>query len=203
MENYEQVLKMPVKELTEKLEKKEIEPNLLSGNLRLKCIIFYTSRGYTPTEIADILQMSDRHIRRQLLKWRNENEVDIDTDWLSRIILDVLNHYKMDRAFLLKQSYDENAPLAERSQARYLAWRVSREALQTIHAVGGFNDIDIFTLVDSLKTKYDKNHKPNNVPVTKEFILNILKENLKEEIKRKKEVDEILKKISDCLKDKV
>jgi hypothetical protein len=108
----------------------------LSKDMKLRCVAYFNDRGLSAQEIGALLKMSDRNVRRMIADLNKKYAEEIDSNWVVERFGEFYNSFRMQYKRALRMSYAEGASFNEKQQSLYLAWRIQREFLQTLHSVG-------------------------------------------------------------------
>ena len=129
-------MQQPFQKIIKGLEEGKINPNQLTEEFRQRCIAYFDDQGLTAQEIGDIFVMSDRNVRRLLAKVNRGYAETIGKDWITERFGEFYNSFRMQYKRALRLSNDPEATVSEKQQGTYLAWRIQREFIQTLHAIG-------------------------------------------------------------------
>lgn len=111
-------------------------PILLNETARLQCIQYMLCKSIKKEEIAKLMKMSPRHLRRKVSVLNKQFTFELGKDWLKRAMVGLFQSYMDDDIFFLKKSQDNGATITEQLQARYLRSRMRKEHFGLLMAMG-------------------------------------------------------------------
>jgi len=128
--------KMSIFELVKQLEKKMITPESLSKNVLRKCADIYKGRGYSNTQIAEILEVDEKTVQRYIKQQREENSLTIGQDFQKNIVGEIIRNWKTQYQRLLKLSYSDDLVPNEIMKAIYFAHQVEKDGVELLERLG-------------------------------------------------------------------
>lgn len=122
--------------LIQKLKAGLLDPKILPKEHRQQCVEIFIGEGYTISTIAHILKRSDKTIQRDLKEIKERNSITPNIDLARQIIGEVIFNAKSHHSYLVRLSRLQEASVAEKAQAIFLAWRVQKEFVERLQTLG-------------------------------------------------------------------
>lgn len=135
MENFSEG-ESPVLSLIRKIQSGAVDPKLLPKEQRTSCVEVLFYEGYSVPEIAEILQKSEKTIRRDLDDVREKNAVKPDMKLAYQFIGEMVQIARSRQGRLERLSKSKDAAVSEKIQAEYLSWRVCKELIEKLQSLG-------------------------------------------------------------------
>ncbi len=127
---------LPVLAVIQQIQAGQLSPRTLDRGTRQSCVEVLTAEGYAQSGIAQILQCSDRTIRRDLQDIRDRNGFLPSADLAMALVGELVTRAEHQEAMLTRLARDNSASVSERAQAAYLAWRVRSDLTQRLQSLG-------------------------------------------------------------------
>lgn len=127
---------LPVLALIQQIQAGQLSPKTLDQGTRQSCVEVLVGEGYTQPGIAQILQCSDRTIRRDLQDLRDRNGLLPNADLAVALVGEFVARAEHHEAALIRLARNGGASVGERIQAVYCAWRVLNESTQRLQSLG-------------------------------------------------------------------
>ncbi len=123
-------------ELAKQLENKTINPTgQRKGDLK-KCADLFKSRGYSNTDIAEILDVDEKTVQRYIKDQREENALAISSNFQKQIVGEIVRDWHKQYYRLLRLSYSEGMTANEVMKAIYLAHQVEKDGIELLERLG-------------------------------------------------------------------
>jgi transposase len=155
-----------ISELAKQLENKTINPaGQRKGDLK-KCADLFKSRGYSNTDIAEILDVDEKTVQRYIKDQREENALAISSNFQKQIIGEVVRDWHKQYYRLLRLSYSEGITANEVMKAIYLAHQVEKDGVELLERLGylsksvGIDDIKAELAIEEKRKEAEKQLKP-------------------------------------------
>lgn len=113
-----------------------ISPKSLDKETRMQCVETLMSEGYSVPQIAQVLDRSEKTIRRDIVLVREQNSINPNVDLAKRLIGDLMMKAETHSSFLMRLARSREGSVGERVQAEYLAWKVTDEAMKLLQSMG-------------------------------------------------------------------
>lgn len=127
---------VPILSLLQDIQTGRCNPRTISKEIRLQCVEFLLGQGYSDSDVAQILQVSEKTIYRDLQKIRKRNAVSPDPQLAKEIVGEFIRKANMHHARLMKIASNKDISPGERKQAEFMAWRVEIEKMETLQTLG-------------------------------------------------------------------
>jgi len=113
-----------------------LNPKGLSDVERQECVELLSSEGYTQQQIAEVLCISDRTVRRDLTLIEERNALSPDLKLAKRIIGNMFQKATAHHKYLVRLARSSGASVSEKAQSEFLAWRVLKEMVEKMQSLG-------------------------------------------------------------------
>lgn len=113
-----------------------VDPKSLGEDARRDCVEELTAEGYSTAEIADILGVTDRTVRRDRERIRAANAVERDPDLEKQFVGDLVRQAEIAISHIRRAARGNDARPADRIAAGRDCWRITRELAETLQALG-------------------------------------------------------------------
>lgn len=123
-----------------KIKDNLLDPKVLSKQARLLCVEYLVMEGLQQAAIAHFLKVSDRTVRRDVEEVRKEYGMGKNAVLTQDVLSEFLFNAKMHHSQLVKIARTATVPAAERVKAENLAWRISKDVLQELYHMGGYEE---------------------------------------------------------------
>ena len=131
----------------------------LDEETRLECVHTLRLEECTTAQIANILKMSDRTIRRDIIKTKKRNPIIVDEDFEKELLGEMEQKVLSHCSFFSRLSTNKDFPLSDRIQARKNAWEVLLGWAKFLQSVGHISqrqysvDADVYHHLESFAEK--------------------------------------------------
>ena len=126
----------PVLALIQQIKEGRLQPKTLSVDDRRRCVEVLRAEGYSQAEIAQILQVSERTIHRDIQQIRETHALAPDPTFPERMIGELCQQAEVSIARLRRIAREKNTSAMERAMAESFAWKVCRELFEKLQSVG-------------------------------------------------------------------
>ena len=126
----------PVLALIHQIKEGRLQPKTLSAEDRRRCVEVLRGEGYGHAEIAQILQVSERTIHRDIQQIRETHALAPDPTFPERMIGELCQQAEVSIARLRRIAREKNTSAMERAMAESFAWKVCREFFEKLQSVG-------------------------------------------------------------------
>lgn len=176
---------IPVYDLLQRIKNNLLDPRSLSKSTRQACVETLILEGCNHSLIASLLKKSDRTIRRDIREIRKRNSIKASPELTSELLGEFIANAHHSYVYLKQTARNSNVSLGEKAQVEFLAWRVLREMIQTLHVVGLLDRCSNYPPVDSVRDKKDKpsvSEREKEIEMTYRHMSPIEREKLSEKI---------------------
>ena len=121
--------------ILQKIKDGEIDPKMLSAELRKEFVEILKDEGYTTSQMAQIFGVTDRQIRRDVEWVKKKNALTPSVEFAKEMIGDMVKKAMVHHDYLVRLSNNQDIPAADKIGARVSAWRIIEglaEKLQTL-----------------------------------------------------------------------
>ncbi len=126
----------PVLSLLQQIQSGQIDPRDLSKEVRQQVVEALILEGSSVPQIAQILQVSDKTIRRDVAAIKERNALSPSLDLAKKLIGDLTMKAETHRSYLMRLARSQGASVSERSIAEFYAWKVSKELIEKLQLLG-------------------------------------------------------------------
>jgi predicted ArsR family transcriptional regulator len=113
-----------------------LNPKSLSDLERQECVELLSSEGYTQAQIGEVLKITDRTVRRDLVAIEERNALSPDLGLAKRIIGSMFQKAVAHHRYLVRLARTQGASVSDKSQSEFLAWRVLKEMVEKMQSLG-------------------------------------------------------------------
>ncbi len=114
----------------------KLNPKSLSETERQECVEVLSGEGYTQAQVGEVLKITDRTVRRDLVAIEERNALSPDLGLAKRIIGNMFQKAIGHHRYLVRLARTSSASVSEKSQAEFLAWRVLKEMVEKMQSLG-------------------------------------------------------------------
>lgn len=126
----------PILTLIQQMKDGSVKPSTLNKEQRQQCVEALLLEGYSVSQIAQIVDRSEKTIKRDLADLRTRNAVVPSPELVKQLIGDLLMKAAAHQARLMRLARATEGAVSERAQAEYLAWRVAKETIELLQSLG-------------------------------------------------------------------
>lgn len=127
---------LPVRTLLQQIQAKVVPPASLDAETRQDVVELLSAEGYPQSAIAQILERSDRTIRRDLRAIRERNALSPSPELARELVGQLVAAAERHAAALTRLAREPNTSVSERAQCEYLAWKVCNDYFQRLQSAG-------------------------------------------------------------------
>jgi len=132
MENNER----PILTVIQDIKSGSISAKALDKETRMQCVETLMCEGYPVPQIAQVLDRSEKTIRRDIVLVRERNSINPNVDLAKRLIGDLIMKAETHSSFLMRLARSREGSVGERVQAEYLAWKTTDELMKLLQSMG-------------------------------------------------------------------
>ncbi len=114
----------------------EIDPTSLSGSERRACVEHVHAEGASASDIATLLGVSVRTIRRDIALMREEHAAAMDEKFVPRMVGMLLQEAEIAQMRLRRLGRDKDSSPGDRIEAAKASWGVTRDLIQSLQGLG-------------------------------------------------------------------
>ena len=126
----------PILSLLQNIQSGAIDPRDIKQDLRQQIVEVLLLEGTMVPQIAQILKVSDKTIRRDIADIKERNALTPSLELAKQIIGDMKMKAEAHRSHLMRLARTQDATVSEKSLAEFYAWKVSKELVEKLQSVG-------------------------------------------------------------------
>lgn len=132
MENIEK----PILSIIQDIKSGLINPQSLDQDIRRQIVEALLFEGYGISQIAQILNKSEKTIRRDVLQIRERNSLNPSPELAKQLIGELHLKSEIHWSSLMRIARSQEGSVGDRIQANYLAWKVVEEKNKLLQTLG-------------------------------------------------------------------
>lgn len=122
--------------LLQKVKAGELDPRNLSAESRQACVEHMGVEGYSTAEMAQVLRVTERTIRRDRQAIRKAHAVEPGDEFVKETVGALAAHGEMAIDRIRRQARSRELSPMERVHAERLAWRIRDECVERLQKLG-------------------------------------------------------------------
>jgi len=123
--------------LIKKIQSGQLNSGLLTKEQRQQCVeVLFLEGATSQSSLAELFQVTDKTIRRDLADIRAKNELHTSPEFVSQISGEFVIRARIHSTHLMKLARESKASVGERAQAEYYASMVYRDMISTLQSLG-------------------------------------------------------------------
>lgn len=126
----------PILSLIQQINSGEVNPKDLSPELRQQVVEVLTLEGYSVPQVAQIVQVSEKTVRRDLNVIKERNGLSPSVELTRRLVGDLVMKAEAHRSYLMRMARSREGSMAERSLTEFYAWKVQEALIQRLQLLG-------------------------------------------------------------------
>lgn len=126
----------PVLSIIQEVKAGSLNPKTLFREERQRCVEVLTAEGLTESAIAQVFELSDRTIRRDLADIRQKNSLSPNIDFAKQFVGDLFTKAKNHHGYLMRLARSATATVGEKVGAELAAWKVLKEVIEKLQTLG-------------------------------------------------------------------
>lgn len=126
----------PILTLIQQMKDGSVHPNAITKEQRLGCVEVLASEGYSVPAIAQIVQRSEKTIKRDLVEVYAKNCASASPTLAKQLIGRMLTRVEAHQARLMRLARGNEGAVSERAQAEYMAWQVEKDKILLLQSLG-------------------------------------------------------------------
>jgi len=127
---------IPILSLLQQIQSEAIDPRDINKDVRQQIVEALTCEGSSIPQIAQILKVSDKTIRRDLSDIKDRNAFSPSIEIAKRLIGDMKMKAEAHRSYLMRLARAQAASMSEKSLAEYYAWKVTKGLIEKLQSLG-------------------------------------------------------------------
>ena len=126
----------PLLSLIQEIKSGSTDPKVLPVELRQQIVETLMIEGYVVSQIAQLLNRSEKTIQRDLSQVRSKNSLKPSVDLAKQMIGELVVKARTHNAYLMRLARSKGGSISDKAQAEYSAWRVSKELVEKLQTLG-------------------------------------------------------------------
>lgn len=131
-----QKLDKPILDVIQQIKEGKLDPKTLDKEERQCCLVAMLSEGFSTSTLAQILQVSDKTIRRDFKDIRLFNSFTPNVDFIKETAGELITYARMHRDHLMRLARSKEASVMEKAQAEMYAAQVFSSAVTKLQSIG-------------------------------------------------------------------
>lgn len=133
------VTKMTIPEIAKYMESHPFNLELLGEQKLLQCVMYYKNRCYTDAMIGEIINKSERQIRRYTKKIREQSSMQITEDFQKDLLSELLDNWRIQISYFIRLANKDDVPSIDRMRALYYSHQIQKDIIDTLGKYGYFS----------------------------------------------------------------
>ncbi len=126
----------PILTLIQQINSGEVNPKDLRPEVRQQVVEVLMLEGYSEPQLAQILQVCDRTIKRDIKVICDHNGLSPDSELIKKSVGNFVMKSEVHRSFLMRIARSREGTVGERSLAEFYAWKVETDKIKTLQTLG-------------------------------------------------------------------
>jgi transposase len=123
-------------ELLQEINSGMTDPKSLDKQARQSCLETLRLEGYTASQAASVLRVSEKTILRDLKQIRERNSLTPNIEFAKELTGQFFQWALSHHDYLTRLARSKDGHLSEKAQCEYAAWKVLRETIETLQMLG-------------------------------------------------------------------
>jgi len=126
----------PILTLIQQINSGQVNPKDLRPEIRQQVVEVLMLEGYSDPQLAQILQVCDKTIKRDLERIYSRNGLSPDAELIKRLVGSFVMKAEAHRSFLMRIARSREGTVGERSLAEFYAWKIETDKIKTLQTLG-------------------------------------------------------------------
>jgi len=126
----------PAVTLIQRLKDGSVHPSTLTKEQRLACVEIMYGEGYSFSQIAQLVERSEKTIKRDLADIAAKNALNPSAELARQIVGRIMLRSEAHKSRLMRLARGSEGSVGERVQAEYLAWQVEKDTTVLLQTLG-------------------------------------------------------------------
>lgn len=132
----EENLDKPALNLIQGIRDGSIDPSTLTKDQRLQCVETLYTEGYSPSQMAQLLERSEKTIRRDLMDVHKKNSLNPSPEFARQLIGKFLMKSEAHQMRLMRLARSSDGPAGVKVEAEVAAFQVLLKSMQLLQSLG-------------------------------------------------------------------
>jgi DNA-binding Lrp family transcriptional regulator len=147
------------------LKEGTLDPIVLSVEMRDQCIGYFNLRHVPKSQIASLLKISARTVRRRIKEVKKKWGADIDEEFVLREIGLMLKRKEFYSMLIFKEIQAPGIAPMDKIKAIYLLWKIEAEKNEQLRRIGIINVKKLTSEIDKGNKKDEREELFGNMPL--------------------------------------
>ena len=125
----------PVSFYIQEIQNGNIRASSLSPEIIEQIVEVLYAEGSSTTQIAQLLDRTDRTVRRYLEEIRKKNALTPNLEQAKQFVGELVQKARISHAYLMRLARSKDGSIAERTQAEFAAWRIIKEMIEKLQSL--------------------------------------------------------------------
>ena len=126
----------PVLTIVQRLKDGSLSPAALTKDQRQQCVGVLLLEGYSPSQIAQLIDRSEKTVKRDIADIGQRNALNPSPDLARQLIGSFLMKVEAHQTRLMRLARGTDGSVGERAQAELSAWKVLKESTELLQSLG-------------------------------------------------------------------
>ncbi len=126
----------PAVTLIQRLKDGSVHPSTLTKEQRLSCVEIMYGEGYSFSQIAQLVERSEKTIKRDLADIAAKNALNPSAELARQMVGRIILRSEAHKSRLMRLARGSEGSVGERVQAEYLAWQVEKDTTVLLQTLG-------------------------------------------------------------------
>lgn len=135
------------------LKDKTLDPKALSPEMREQCIGYFFIHHMSNMQIAQILQISDRTVRRRIKEIKRKWGEEVDDGFVMREVGQMLKKSEFYNMRIFREAQTPGIMPTDRARISYLAWKIDLEKADFLRKMGLLSGKRFLNKVEEINKK--------------------------------------------------
>lgn len=122
----------PILSLLQQIQSGQVDPRDIGKDLRQQIVDVLRFEGTSIQQIAQILQVCDKTVRRDVEDLNTRKALNPSLDLARKLIGNLVGKAEAHISYLMRLARSQGASISERSTAEFYAWKVSKELIEKL-----------------------------------------------------------------------
>jgi len=126
----------PILTLLQQIQSGAVDPRDIDKSLRQQIVGVLLMEGTPISQIAVILKVSDKTIRRDVADIKDRNELSPSLGLAKKLVGNLVTRAEVHCSYLMRLARNQGASVNERALSEFYAWKVIKEMTEKLQTLG-------------------------------------------------------------------
>jgi len=126
----------PILNIIQQIKDGQLDPLNIDKEVKMHCVEFLRGEGQNVFQIAQILKLSERQVKRYIKEIKEQHSLNPDPEFASQFIGDLFVKAGTSYSYLLRLARTKEGTVSEKAQAELAAWHILHELAQFLQSAG-------------------------------------------------------------------